>query len=284
MTPKPKSKKKKKKTKFKSLKKGALASESRAVKEESPTEFVSEPMSVDDDYDDPEFITSSDRIPAPTSVDKKRKAAPSSNNSKKAKKAKKTPSEISPSALDFNLFSKQQDELKDASHDLEHKPISRTKMGGKISITSMPVKRILTIRPEKMKKKGSMWSKDCFPSPDSWMPAEDAVLCAVVHEYGPHWSMVSEILYGITAGGYYRGIFRHPVHCCERFRELFQRYILSSTEIQNDKLNNAGSGKALLKVTEVSFITHKGLLICSMKRERDKESIELPCPSLAKAT
>lgn len=250
VTPKPKSKKKKKKkTKFKSLKKGPLASDTRAVKEESPIELVSEPMSVDED-DDPEFITSSDRIPAPTNVEKKRKAAPSSNTSKKAKKARKTPAEISPSTLDFNLFSKQQDEPKDASHDLEQKPISRTKMGGKISITSMPVKRILTIRPEKMKKKGSMWSKDCFPSPDSWMPAEDAVLCAVVHEYGPHWSLVSDVLYGITAGGYYRGIFRHPVHCCERFRELFQRYILSSTEIQNDKLNNAGSGKALLKVTE----------------------------------
>ncbi|WOG88249.1 hypothetical protein DCAR_0207484 [Daucus carota subsp. sativus] len=247
VTPKPKSKKKKRKTKFKSLKRGALVSESRAVKEESPIEFVSEPMSIDDD-DDPEFNTSSDRIPAPTSVDKKRKAGPSSNNSKKAKKTKKTPAEISPSALDFNMFSKQQDEPKDI--DIEHKPISRTKMGGKISITSMPVKRVLTIRPEKMKKKGSMWSKDCFPSPDTWMPAEDAVLCAVVHEYGPHWSLVSEVLYGITAGGYYRGIFRHPVHCCERFRELFQRYILSSTEIQNDKLNNAGSGKSLLRVTE----------------------------------
>lgn len=224
-------------------------------------------MSIDDD-DDPEFNTSSDRIPAPTSVDKKRKAGPSSNNSKKAKKTKKTPAEISPSALDFNMFSKQQDEPKDI--DIEHKPISRTKMGGKISITSMPVKRVLTIRPEKMKKKGSMWSKDCFPSPDTWMPAEDAVLCAVVHEYGPHWSLVSEVLYGITAGGYYRGIFRHPVHCCERFRELFQRYILSSTEIQNDKLNNAGSGKSLLRVTEVSFISQE-FLIGSMKKEKSDQ-------------
>lgn len=249
VTPKPKSKKKPKKAKFKSLKKGALASESKAIKEEPLTE----PMSIDD-----EVITSSERISLYSSTEKKRKAAPDSNFTKKSKKVKKTPSE--PSVLDFNLFSKQQDEPKDSKLcgsflDVELKTISRSKMGGKISITAMPVKRVLTIRPEKVKKKGSIWSKDCFPSPDSWLPAEDAVLCAVVHEYGPHWSLVSEVLYGMTAGGYHRGIFRHPVHCCERFRELFQRYVLSAADnFQNEKINNTGSGKALLKVTEVSFV------------------------------
>lgn len=247
VTPKPKSKKKPKKAKFKSLKKGALASESKAIKEELSTE----PMSIDD-----EVITSSERISLHSSTEKKRKAASDSNFTKKSKKVKKTPSELSPSVLDFNLFSKQQDEPKDSKLcgsflDVELKPISRSKMGGKISITAMPVKRVLNIRPEKVKKKGNIWSKDCFPSPDSWLPAEDAVLCAVVHEYGSHWSLVSEVLYGMTAGGYHRGIFRHPVHCCERFRELFQRYVLSAADnFQNEKINNTGSGKALLKVTE----------------------------------
>lgn len=124
-------------------------------------------------------------------------------------------------------------------------------MGGKISITPMPVKRIWMIKPEKLKK-GNHWSKDCIPSPDFWLPQEDTILCAVVHEYGPNWSLVSETLYGMTAGGSYRGRYRHPVHCCERFRELFQKYILLSMDNANhEKINSPGSGKALLKVTEV---------------------------------
>ncbi|KAA8518828.1 hypothetical protein F0562_016398 [Nyssa sinensis] len=124
-------------------------------------------------------------------------------------------------------------------------------MGGKVSITHMPVKRVLTIKPEKLKKKGNIWSRDCFPSPDFWLPQEDAMLCAVVHEYGPHWSLASEILYVMTAGGFYRGRFRHPVHCCERFRELIQKYVLSAADnLHNEKACNTGSGKALLKITE----------------------------------
>ncbi|OMO82621.1 hypothetical protein COLO4_22907 [Corchorus olitorius] len=80
---------------------------------------------------------------------------------------------------------------------------------------------------------------------------EDAILCAVVHEYGPHWSLVSETLYSMTAGGFYRGRYRHPVHCCERYRELIQRHILAAPDSSvNEKISNAGSGKALLKVTE----------------------------------
>jgi E1A-binding protein p400 len=140
--------------------------------------------------------------------------------------------------------------------DLEQKPAGRSKMGGKISISTMPVKRVLMIKPEKLKK-GNVWSRDCVPPPDSWLPQEDAILCAVVHEYGPHWSLVSETLYGMAAGGFYRGRYRHPVHCCERFRELIHRYVLSSPEypINNEKMSNMVSGKALLKVTEVSLIS-----------------------------
>ena len=95
-------------------------------------------------------------------------------------------------------------------------------------------------------------SKDCIPPADFWLPQEDAILCAVVHEYGPNWSLVSETLYGMSGGGSYRGRYRHPVHCCERFGELFQKYVLLSLDNANhEKINSPGSGKALLKVTEV---------------------------------
>ncbi|CBI30029.3 unnamed protein product, partial [Vitis vinifera] len=228
--PKPKSKKKPKKAKFKSLKKGSLASDSKAVKEEP----LMEPMSIDDEDIFHGMVTFSDMMSSHSSMQKKRKKAEATADGeedrimkKRSKKFKKAP-EIGPLSFETNLG----------------------KMGGKISITVMPVKRILMIKPEKLKK-GNIWSRDCVPSPDFWFPQEDAVLCAVVHEYGPHWSLVSETLYGMTAGGFYRGRYRHPVHCCERFRELVQRYVLSAPENpNNEKVSNTGSGKALLKVTE----------------------------------
>ncbi|KAM7467771.1 hypothetical protein LguiB_015333 [Lonicera macranthoides] len=250
---KPKSKKKPKKAKFKSLKKGALASELKPVKEEPETE-----MSIDSETLSDTVITSSDRVSPHSTTEKKRKAVSdfteekSKKSSKKVKKSTDTPLSV----LDSNQLGKQQNEPKDSNLcesviDLEHKQVSRSKMGGKMSITAMPVKRVLTIRPDKLKKKGSIWSKDCFPPPDSWLPQEDVILCAAVHEYGTHWSLVSEILYGMTGGGFHRGIFRHPIHCCERFRELIQRYIFAAVDnLPNEKVSNASSGKALLKVTE----------------------------------
>lgn len=256
--PKPKSKKKPKKAKFKSLKKGSLASDSKAVKEEP----LMEPMSIDDEDIFHGMVTFSDMMSSHSSMQKKRKKAEATADGeedrimkKRSKKFKKAP-EIGPLSFETNLSNKQHDESKESNPcesavvDLELKSASRGKMGGKISITVMPVKRILMIKPEKLKK-GNIWSRDCVPSPDFWFPQEDAVLCAVVHEYGPHWSLVSETLYGMTAGGFYRGRYRHPVHCCERFRELVQRYVLSAPENpNNEKVSNTGSGKALLKVTE----------------------------------
>lgn len=243
---KPKSKKKSKKAKFKSLKKGSLASETDAVKEELSVE----PMWIDDVSD-----TSDVESLAHMNVQNKRKKAEKEEETpKKKQKIKKTSSEISP-ALDSSFSTNQHNEFtelkssEDMIVDLEKKPASKGKVGRKISITFMPVKRIWTIKPEKLKK-GPFWSRDYFPSPDSWLTQEDAILCAVVQEYGPHWSLVSDTLYGMTAGGFYRGRFRHPVHCCERFRELVQRYVLSSENLNNEKGGNMGSGKALLKVTE----------------------------------
>ncbi|XP_058207569.1 protein PHOTOPERIOD-INDEPENDENT EARLY FLOWERING 1 isoform X1 [Rhododendron vialii] len=250
---KPKSKKKPKKAKFKSLKKAALASESKAVKEDLPNEH----MSIDDEatsYD----TTSSEMVSRHLTVKKKRKEAldgDEENSSRKSKKVKKARPELCAVDLESDLPSEQLDEPKYSklcgSVDLEQKPIGRSKMAGKVSITAMPVKRVLTIKPEKLKKKGNIWSRDCLPLPDFWMPEEDAMLCALVHEYGPHWSLVSETLYGMVAGGLYRGRYRHSVHCCERYRELIQRHVLSAADNpNNEKAGNTCSGKALLKVTE----------------------------------
>lgn len=249
--PKTKSKKKAKKTKFKSLKKGGLASERQALKEESSIEL----MPIDDD------ILSSEPVTTPDSAqERKRKPAKYDEDVKGAKKSKKLKksSEVSSLVIHSKYHGKRQVESKelkqyDVGTMVDLRPINRSKMGGKILISPMPVKRVFTIKSERPVKKGKTWSKDYFPSADSWMQQEDAVLCASVHEYGPHWSLVSDILYGMTAGGVYRGRYRHPLHCCERFRELIQRYVLSAADNVNDRSNNTGSIKGLLKVTEVSW-------------------------------
>ncbi|GAB4843785.1 Pharynx and intestine in excess protein 1 [Ancistrocladus abbreviatus] len=251
---KPKSKKKKpKKTKFKSLKKGSLASPSNTVKEEAV-----EPVVLDD-----EDVSTPRELPRKVLQKKRKKVERVSDSEEgktpktKSKKAKKDSHVQFVSSVDSKSSSKQQEESKDlrsgddGALDLELKPASRGKMGGRISITAMPMKRVLMLRPEKLKKKGNMWSSDYFPLPDSWSPQEDAILCALVHEYASNWSLVSDTLYGMTAGGFYRGRFRHPVHCCERYRELIQKYVLTVADsANNEKASNTATGKALLRVSE----------------------------------
>ncbi|XP_026445774.1 protein PHOTOPERIOD-INDEPENDENT EARLY FLOWERING 1-like isoform X4 [Papaver somniferum] len=247
-----KPKKKTKKKKFKSLKKGALASEVETTLEEPP-----EHMSIDDEsmYTD-DLDSYSDFIPSHSPVQKKRKKSHSTQNAdeektkrKSTKKQKKGP-ESSRSALEYDSLDKQHaGEL--MVLDLDHRPPCRSRMGGKISITTMPVKRVLLIKPEKLNKKGSIWLRGCISMSDSWSSSEDAILCAIVHEYGTHWSLVSDVIYGMPAGGFYRGRFRHPFQCCERFRDLFHKNVLSIVEIpNNEKVTNTCSGKSILKVTE----------------------------------
>ncbi|KAK4404937.1 protein PHOTOPERIOD-INDEPENDENT EARLY FLOWERING 1 [Sesamum angolense] len=248
------SRRKTKKAKFKSLKKGALVSKSISVKEESSIE----PMSIDDDLIDDEMITSPEPLSPCSTQEKKRKPTSDDEEQKSRKKSRKLKaSELGDMLLYPKYSSKHQNELKDLKIcdngvlDLECKQTSRSRTRGKLSIPFMPLKRVFTIKPEKLKKKANIWSKDFFPSPDLWSPKEDAVLCSVVHEYGPNWNLASEILYGMTAGGSYRGRFRHPIHCSERFRELIQRYVFSASDaINNDKAVGIGSGKSLLRVTE----------------------------------
>ncbi|KAJ7976011.1 protein PHOTOPERIOD-INDEPENDENT EARLY FLOWERING 1-like [Quillaja saponaria] len=251
--PKPKPKKKPKKAKFKSLKTESLAADTKLLKKEPQLDL----MSLDDE-DDTYLDTVS---PRSTMLKKRKKSELAANGEeerttlKKSKKIKRVPPEIGRLNLHSNLLGVLHDEPGDlkpceGAVDFELKQATKGKMGGKISIISMPVKRILVIKPEKLKK-GNIWSRDCVPSPDFWLPQEDAVLCAIIHEYGSNWSLVSETLYSMTAGGLYRGRYRHPVHCCERFRELIQKYVLSAPDYgSHEKVNYAGSGKALLRVTE----------------------------------
>ncbi|CAJ1967449.1 unnamed protein product [Sphenostylis stenocarpa] len=247
---KPKSKKKPKKAKFKSLKKGSLNSGLKPVKEESQAE----PMNIDD-----EDVNGLDFVSPNSAMQKKRKKSKLTTDGeedkrhKKSKKFKRDPPDFYSSDFESNslVLHYEHAELKTCESlvDLEQRTSGRSKMGGKISITPMPVKRIWTIKPEKLKK-GNQWSKDCIPFADFWLAQEDAILCAVVHEYGPNWCLVSDVLNSMTGGGSYRGRYRHPVHCCERFRELFQKNVLSMDNTNNEKINSSGSGKALLKVTE----------------------------------
>ncbi|CAI9097423.1 OLC1v1033851C2 [Oldenlandia corymbosa var. corymbosa] len=247
-----KSKKKTKKAKFKSLKNGGLADAFKSV--ESTPELM--PIEGEIMYDD-EMTSSGNSSPC-LKREKKRKQAPCSEErtTKKSKKLKKT-AETPSSVLNSKYLGKRQDEPKYFRHiessavDADLKLANRSKVGKKISITPMPLKRVLTIKAEKPKKKGTL-SKD--PLPDFWLPQEDAALCAAVDEYGPNWSLVSEILYGISSGGRFRGRYRHPVHCSDRFRELVQKYVFSGVDaVNSDKACNTSSGKSLLKVTEDHF-------------------------------
>ncbi|KAF2314573.1 hypothetical protein GH714_027718 [Hevea brasiliensis] len=173
---KPKSKKKPKKAKFKSLKKGSLTSELKHVKEEPSIET----MSMDDDviyHEEAAYSDMTSQYPD----------------------------------LDSSLSGKQQDdsvELKPCENmvaDLEQKQAGRSKMGGRISITAMPVKRVLMIKPEKLKK---------------GMFGQEIVFHLLI--LGCHRKMQ-----------YYVLLCMNTVHngACE-------------------KTSSAGSGKALLKVTE----------------------------------
>lgn len=222
------------------------------MKEESQAQ----PMNIDD-----ENVPGLDFQSPNSTMQKKRKKSKLTTDGeeekrlKKSKKSKRDSPDIYASDLESNSLVVQDEHAEsktcESLVDLEQKTASRSKMGGKISITPIPLKQVWMIKPEKLKK-GNHWSKDCIPPADFWLPQEDAILCAVVHEYGPNWSLVSETLYGMSGGGSYRGRYRHPVQCCERFRELFQKYVLLSMDNANhEKINSPGSGKALLKVTEV---------------------------------
>lgn len=222
--------------------------------------------STDDDDEECGYVSSSDsdmvsrHFRTPVRARKRELVVDTEEENTSKKKAKKHKKSLPHTDIKCKQLSATLNELAPSKPsdsmavDNEMKLANRGKTMGKKFITPMPIKRVLMIKPEKLKK-GNLWSRDCVPSPDSWLPQEDAILCAMVHEYGPNWSLVSGTLYGMTAGGAYRGRYRHPAYCCERYRELIQRHILSAPDSTvNEKNLNTGSGKALLKVTEVRFI------------------------------
>ncbi|KAG8071921.1 hypothetical protein GUJ93_ZPchr0006g44384 [Zizania palustris] len=200
-------------------------------------------MSINDNAPSPELMSDE----SPHHYSNKRKKIMSTNaeensNSRCLKKLKKAhKSSCISAALSPKL------KLKDGINDSDPKPVTRIKNDGRISIPCMPVKRVMVIKPERLKKK-SLWSRDC--DPDSWTTEEDAVLCATVNEYGPLWELASDSLHSVPGGAFYRGRYRHTVHCCERFRELFCKHILSTTDNSNSEKVPSGTGKAILKVTE----------------------------------
>jgi len=242
-----KSKKKKRKSgKFKSLKKGRLSSDSEAM----PDEMSVDTMSIDDNAPSPELMSGE----SPHHCSNKRKRMTPGNeevnsSSRSLKKFKKAPKSngISESSSYKNSLEGKRLKLKDEVNDSDPKSV-RTKNDGRVSIPCMPVKRVMVIKPERLKKKGFLWPRDCTLDP--WTTEEDAVLCGTVHEYGPIWELASEFLHSMPGGGLYRGRYRHPVHCCERFRELFCKHVLSATDNANNEKAPSGTGKAILKVSE----------------------------------
>ncbi|KAJ4799125.1 Helicase SWR1 [Rhynchospora pubera] len=255
-----KSKKKGKKAKkFKSLKKGKLASKTEIY----CSDTTPEPDGYNDDYNttSPETI-SSESPPHPPPI-KKRKLPLSSfdeenQTSKKPKKVLKcnsTPSStvsLPPRKLTLSE-TKEGKKVDTGKKESNVKSVVKAKRscGFGLTISYTPVKQVMMVKPEKLKKVGNSWSSKDFV-PDVWSCGEDAVLCATLHEYGPHWGLVSDMVHTEFGFGGYRGRSRHPVHCCERFRELFFKHVMSTAERDNntERASSSGSGKAILKVTE----------------------------------
>lgn len=242
-------KKKLKKTKFKSLKKGNLATtkDDSCMDEDHPDNNLM--LDHEDNFENGE-------ISGHTFLQRKRKALKlfeddifHKDNSKKSKKNNAS----GDLELDRNKNAQFMDIDQCGEGDLElalnEFGMSTNKASGKISIMGIPSKKVSIIKLDKKKKKGNRKSRDRLPPADSWTTSEDAILCAMVHEYGINWALASDTLYGISSGGFFRGRYRHPIHCRERFGELFLNNIsFTNTDSNSEKANS--SAKTQLKVTE----------------------------------
>lgn len=145
---------------------------------------------------------------------------------------------------------------------------------GKLTILGMPPKKGPLIMLEKERKKDSLRSQDHLPPASPWTHGEDAVLCAVVHEYGGNWQLASDALGGGPDGGVYRGRHRHPIHCRERFRQLLaQNASAASGDPTSEKSALGAATNAQLKVTEVRIL-FKSHEICS-SHERYEGDIDI---------
>ncbi|KAG0580120.1 hypothetical protein KC19_4G148100 [Ceratodon purpureus] len=122
---------------------------------------------------------------------------------------------------------------------------------GKLSISGTVAKKGPLVMLEKERKKDSVRSVEQLPPASPWTHGEDAVLCAVVHEYGGNWHLASDALAGGPDGGVYRGRHRHPIHCRERFRQLLaQNVAAASGDPTSEKSAQNAATNAQLRVTE----------------------------------
>ncbi|KAG6547117.1 hypothetical protein Mapa_011369 [Marchantia paleacea] len=254
-----KSLKKLKKTKFKSLKKGSLTSDDGVL--------VKRNIHRDESYSNPQFEMSS--LPSRSPSQRKRKAPKLLEEEMlteiHVKKSKKDISKdrfsggkivLSKRLSEFDLLGGgSDDDTRDS--DVMSTPAkfptsngTKKKTGGKISIMAVPLKKGPLIMLEKERKKDATRMQEHVPPADPWTPAEDAILCAVVHEYGGNWQLASDALAGISDGSIYRGRHRHPVHCRERFRQLLAQNATAAGDPSSEKNALIVASNAHMKVTE----------------------------------
>lgn len=134
--------------------------------------------------------------------------------------------------------------------------------GGKLSISGTAAKKGPLVMLEKERKKDSVRAVEQLPPASPWTHGEDAVLCAVVHEYGGNWQLASDALAGGPDGGVYRGRHRHPIHCRERFRQLLaQNAAAASGDPTSEKSAQNAATNAQLRVTEVGMGVEMALMV-----------------------
>ncbi|KAL2612977.1 hypothetical protein R1flu_024669 [Riccia fluitans] len=128
--------------------------------------------------------------------------------------------------------------------------ITKKMTKGKISIMAAPLKKGPLIMLEKERKKDGARRQVHVPPADVWTVGEDAVLCAVVHEYGGNWQLATDALAGMPDGNNYRGRHRHPFHCRERFRQLLSQNATTAADGNSEKSVPSAASSASMKVTE----------------------------------
>jgi hypothetical protein len=137
--------------------------------------------------------------------------------------------------------------------------------GLKLSISGTAAKKGPLVMLEKERKKDSVRSVEQVPPASPWTHGEDAVLCAVVHEYGGNWQLASDALAGGPDGGVYRGRHRHPIHCRERFRQLLARTAAAASgDPTSEKSAVNAATNAQLRVTEVGVVEWRWRGVCGM--------------------
>jgi E1A-binding protein p400 len=161
-----------------------------------------------------------------------------------------TPNQRKRMRVDFLGMSEMEEEREDENSFvalLDYPSLTSDRKSNSFSFTATQSRNLVKL--DKEKKKDTLKSGEKIPPADPWMSAEDAVFCAVVHEYGGNWNLASETLAGLPDGGIYRGRYRNPAHCRERFRQLLFKYTSITSAYPMYEKN--GASNMPLKVSEV---------------------------------